>query len=81
LARTLLVVRRLRTLSETECYVRLYGGWDPTVTLVKVEPRRPRYDLEVSGEDLRREFEARIEARTEELLAELDAGEAAAEAA
>ena len=81
MARTLLVVRRLRTLSETECYVRLYGGWDPTVTLVKVEPRRPRYDLEVSGEDLRREFEARIEARTEEFLAELDAGEAAAEAA
>jgi hypothetical protein len=74
-------VRRLRTLSETECYIRLYGGWDPTVTLVKVEPRRPRYDLPVSGEDLRREFEARIEARTEELLAELDAAEAAAEAA
>jgi hypothetical protein len=74
-------VRRLRTLSETECYIRLYGGWDPTVTLVKVEPRRPRYDLPVSGEDLRREFEARIEARTEDLLAELDAAEAAAEAA
>ena len=49
--------------SETECYVRLYGGWDPTVTLVKIEPRRPRYELAVSGEDLRREFEARIEAR------------------
>jgi hypothetical protein len=81
LARTLLVVRRLRTLSETECYVRLYGGWDPTVTLVKVEPRRPRYELAVSGEDLRRDFEARIEARTDELLAELDAAEAAAEAA
>ena len=74
-------MRRLRTLSETECYIRLYGGWDPTVTLVKVEPRRPRYDLSVSGEDLRREFEARIEARTEDLLAELDAAEAAAEAA
>jgi len=51
------------------------------VTLVKVEPRRPRYELAVSGEDLRRGFEARIEARTEELLAELDAAEAAAEAA
>jgi hypothetical protein len=74
-------VRRLRTLSETECYIRLYGGWDPTVTLVRVEPRRPRYEQTVSGEDLRREFEARIEARTEELLAELDAAEAAAEAA
>ena len=74
-------MRRLRTLSETECYIRLYGGWDPTVTLVKVEPRRPRYDLPVTGEDLRREFDARIESRTEELLAELDAAEAAAEAA
>jgi hypothetical protein len=77
-------VRRLRSLSETECYVRLYGGWDSTVTpvkAVKVEPRRPRYELSVSGEDLRRDFEARIEARTDELMAELDAAEAAAEAA
>jgi hypothetical protein len=81
MARTLRHVRRLRTLSETECYVRLYGGWDPTVTLVKVEPRRPRYELSVSGEDLRREFEARIAARAEELVAELDAAEAATEAA
>jgi len=80
-APTLRGVRRLRTLSETECYIRLYGGWDPTVTLVNVEPRRPRYDLPVSGEDLRRDFEARIDARTEELIAELDAAEAAAEAA
>jgi hypothetical protein len=74
-------VRRLRTLSETECYVRLYGGWDSTVTLTKIEPRRPRYELAVTGEDLRRDFEARIEARTDELIAELDAAEAAAEAA
>jgi hypothetical protein len=75
------LVRRLRSLSETECYVRLYGGWDPTVTLVKIEPRRPRYELSVSGEDLRRDFEARIEGRTEELAVDLDAAEAAAEAA
>jgi hypothetical protein len=74
-------VRRLRPLSEAECYVRCYGGWDPTVTLVKVEPRRPRYDLAVSGEQLRREFEARIDARAEEFFGELDVGEAAAEAA
>jgi hypothetical protein len=74
-------VRRLRSLSETECYVRLYGGWDSTVTLVKVEHRRPRYEPAVSGEDLRREFEARIESRTGDLIAELDAAEAAAEAA
>jgi hypothetical protein len=81
MARTLRHVRRLRTLSETECYTRLYGGWDPTVTLVKVEPRRPRYELTVSGEDLRRGFEARITARTDELVDEVDAAEAAAEAA
>ena len=81
MARTLRHVRRLRTLSETECYTRLYGGWDPTVTLVKVEPRRPRYELTVSGEDLRREFEARITARADELVAEIDVAEAAAEAA
>ena len=74
-------MRRLRSLSETECYVRLYGGWDPTVTLVKIEPRRPRYELSVSGEDLRRDFETRIEARAEDLVADLDAAEAAAEAA
>jgi hypothetical protein len=74
-------VRRLRSLSETECYVRLYGGWVSTVTLMKVEPRRSRYESAVSGEDLRRELEARIDARTEELIAELDAAEASAEAA
>ena len=79
--RTVRRVRRLRTLSETECYVRLYGGWDSTVTLTKMEPRRPRYELAVSGEDLRRDFETRIDARTDELIAELDAAEAAAEAA
>ena len=78
MARTLRHVRRLRTLSETECYVRLYGGWDPTVTLVRAEPRRPRYALAVSGEDLRRDFEARIAARAEELVDEFDEAEAAA---
>jgi len=74
-------VRRLRTLSEDECYVRLYGGWDPTVTLVQVEPRQSRHDSAVSGEDLRREFEARIDARVEELVADLDAAGLEAEAA
>jgi len=78
MARTLRHVRRLRTLSETECYVRLYGGWDPTVTLVRAEPRRPRYAPAVSGEDLRRDFEARIAARAEELVDEFDEAEAAA---
>ena len=43
--------------------------------IVKVEPRRPRYELAVTGEDLRREFEARIDARPD------DAEAAPAEAA
>ena len=36
------------------------------MTIVKLEPRRPRYELSVTGEDLRREFELRIDARPDE---------------
>ena len=71
-------MRRLRPLSEAECYVRCYGGWEPTVTIVKLEPRRPRYETPVSGEALRREFEARIDSRPDDLPPDLDT---AAEAA
>jgi hypothetical protein len=70
-------VRRLRSLSEAECYARCYRGWDPTVTIVKVEPRRPRHRLDVTGEALRRSFEARIDAREEELQPEAAPPEAA----
>lgn len=59
-------MRRLRPLSEAECYARCYGGWDSTVKLVRVEPRRPRARLLVTGEDLRRRFEERIDAREPE---------------
>lgn len=69
-ARTLRFVIRLRTLTEAECYVRIYGDWKPTVKTVKAEPRRPRYELPVTGEDLRREFEARIDARPDEAAPE-----------
>ena len=54
---------RLRPLSEAECYTRIYGGWEPTVRVTKLEPRRPRFPTEVSGEDLRRHFEERIDSR------------------
>jgi hypothetical protein len=57
-------------LSEAECYIRLYGGWDPAVTIVKLEPRRPRYELRVTGEDLRRGLEERLDARDPEPDAE-----------
>jgi hypothetical protein len=63
-------VRRLRSLSEAECYARCYRGWDSTVTVVKLEPRRPRYPTSISGEAIRRIFEERIDARVED---ELDA--------
>ena len=63
-------MRRLRQLSEAECYARCYRGWDATVTIVKIEPRRPRYPTSVTGETLRKVFEDRIDARVDE---ELDA--------
>jgi hypothetical protein len=66
--RTLDLVRRLRSLSEDECYARCYRGWEPTVTVVKLEPRRPRYETSVSGEALRRFFEERIDARVDDEL-------------
>ncbi len=47
------------------------------MTIVKLEPRRPRYESKVSGEELRREFEARIDARPDDVAAGLDAAEAA----
>jgi len=54
---------RLRTLNEAECYARCYGAGDDNVRSVKLEPRRPRFDLRVSGEDLRRAFEVRLDKR------------------
>jgi hypothetical protein len=59
-------VRRLRTLSEDECYARCYRGWEPTVTIVRLEPRRPRYSTTVTGEGLRQLLEDRIDARLPE---------------
>ena len=54
---------RLRTLTEAECWARCYGSWDSTVKVVRLEPRRPRFPTTVSGEDLRRRLEERIDAR------------------
>ena len=61
-------MRRLRTLTEAECYVRCYGSSVPTVTIVKLQPRRPRYPASPSGEDLRQLFEERIDARVPDEL-------------
>ena len=54
---------RLRPLTEAECYARCYGDGDDNVRFVKLEPRRPRFDIEVSGEELRQAFETRLEKR------------------
>jgi hypothetical protein len=54
---------RLRTLSEAEAYARCYGEGDDNVRFVRLEPRRPRFDLDVSGEDLRQAFESKLDER------------------
>lgn len=55
--------QRLRALTEAEAYARCHGMRESEVRIVKLEPRRPRYDLEISGEDLRRSFEEKLAGR------------------
>jgi hypothetical protein len=56
-------VRRLRRLSEEECYFRCYGEQTDTVRVLELEPPRPRDRARLSGEELRREFEQRLDVR------------------
>ena len=56
------MVRKLRPLSETECYCRCYGPGPGTVRIVPRE-RQPRWGSRLSGEALRRLFEERLDAR------------------
>jgi hypothetical protein len=53
---------RLRPLSESECYTRLYGQRDPTVTIVAREPRA-RSGSSVTAEELRAAFDRRLDDR------------------
>jgi len=64
-------VRRLRALSEEECYLRCYGEGDSQVRIVELERRRTssRSGITISGEELRRLFELRLDARETELAA------------
>jgi hypothetical protein len=59
----------LRPLSEQECYLRCYGAGDPQVRVIKLEPRRPRGFVRISGEELRRLFELRLDSREAEVAA------------
>jgi len=56
---------RMRSLTEAECYARCYGSRDEQMRVLRLEPRRPRYDVKPSGEELRRFFEERLEGRAE----------------
>ena len=59
------VLRRLRPLSEAECYIRLYGASDDTVRVVALGPARRgrRGRSRLTGDDVRRLFEGRLDAR------------------
>src|SRR6478752_4179298 len=55
---------RLRPLDEAAAYARCHGDRDESVRIVKLPPRRVRYDsLLATGEDIRRGLEARIDGR------------------
>lgn len=54
---------RLHEIGEAEAYGRAYGDQSGEVKVVKVEPKRPRYDLKVSGETLRSAFLDRLNRR------------------
>ena len=63
-------MRRLRPLTEQECYLRCYGVDETAVRVVRLEPRRRIPALgRLTGEDLRRLFEVRLDAREAELAA------------
>ncbi|MFL5934454.1 MAG: hypothetical protein ACJ755_11400 [Gaiellaceae bacterium] len=63
-------MRRLRALSEEECYLRCYGVDETTVRVVRLEPRRAARGLgRITGEELRRLFEVRLDSREAELAA------------
>jgi len=63
-------MRRLRTLSEAECYCRCYGGVDERVKVFRVERPRPELDeVRLTGERLRRLFERRLDLREPGLAA------------
>jgi hypothetical protein len=63
-------MRRLRTLSEAECYCRCYGGVDERVKVFRVERPRPEpEEVRLTGERLRRLFERRLDLREPGLAA------------
>jgi hypothetical protein len=58
---------RLRALNEAECYTRCYGDREEAVQVIEIQPRRLRFEATLSGEDIRRLFELRLDAREPEI--------------
>ena len=56
----------LTTFDEAAAYARCHGVRDNDVRIVKLPPRRPRYDVLTTGEELRALFEVRLDAREAE---------------
>jgi hypothetical protein len=57
----------LQTLDEAAAYARCHGIRDQDVRIVKLPPRRPRYEeVLTTGEELRALFELRLDARENE---------------
>jgi hypothetical protein len=55
-------------LDEAAAYARCHGDRDSLVRIVELPPRRKRYgELLASGEQIRRGFEERLDAREDEL--------------
>jgi hypothetical protein len=58
---------RLRPLDEAAAYARCHGDRDESVRIVKLPPRRAHYEaLLMTGEEIRRSLEARIDGRDDE---------------
>jgi hypothetical protein len=59
---------RLRPLDEAAAYARCHGERTRDVTIVKLPPRRVRFETVLaSGESIRRDFELRLDTREPEL--------------
>ena len=53
---------RLRPLDEAAVYARCHGERDDNVRIVKLPPRRVRYEnVLASGESIRRDFESKLD--------------------
>jgi hypothetical protein len=58
---------RLRVLDEAECYARCYGNHKESVQIIELVPKRERFETTLTGEDIRRLFELRLDAREPEI--------------